>query len=100
MDNGDQQTPYQTGKGNPNLGEILKHYLSKEQPMEWISVNDRLPEFNDKTESTEKVLLATFDKEVGIGTFYKQSTEQVFSAWENSMPAYGITHWMPKPIAP
>ena len=60
---------------------------------EWISVNDRLPEFLDE------VLLFTSAGNIYVGMFYEKH-EKYTVAGDYHMFLYDVTHWMPLPEPP
>ena len=72
--------------------------------MEWISVNDRLPEFKDKTDVGVYITCDKdgfvygssqfFDKENGIEKGFFTMVNGRWKRFEN------ITHWMPLPDPP
>jgi hypothetical protein len=63
--------------------------------MEWISVNDQIPEF------MENVILANRDGDVFVGWSEDYSLNGMphFSRWED-IDVEEITHWMPMPKHP
>jgi len=68
--------------------------------MEWINVNDRLPEIdNDSSYMGISVLVSTKRNEVTIGMYYFDSKD-----WEVTNGEYWsceeVTHWMPLPEKP
>ena len=65
----------------------------------WISVTDKVPDIT-KNENSEYVLVFTLNGKLGIGRCYTQNTIQIFWSWENTMPIYNVTHWMPLPEPP
>jgi hypothetical protein len=69
--------------------------------MEWISVKDRLPEYEGK-------YLLLVQNRYMIGTFYKnnfyksRSPKRYYESWltKNKIYKTGLTHWMPLPNLP
>jgi hypothetical protein len=68
--------------------------VSKEEKMEWISVDERLPEVGDH------VLIWAGDVKPSIG--YRVNTGLWYSrmAGEDGEAFWGVKHWMPLPEAP
>ena len=64
--------------------------------MEWISVNDRLPE------NVEDVLIV-YDKSVYVGVWWPDSAV-IFAnqpgMYDDTIPKNEVTHWMPLPPPP
>lgn len=56
---------------------------------EWISVEDRLPEFN------KKVLVYIDSKEIHTDEYIDRGYAEYFVVWHSC-----VTHWMPLPEPP
>ena len=73
-------------------------YNAKAQESQWVSVDDRLPEFNNRGYS-EAVLTADYDGRVWAGYCNASRTDKW--RWEDGEhPLIGVTHWMPLPSPP
>lgn len=77
--------------------------------MEWINVNDRLPEFDEKVllfDDWEATDSKTKYKDVRVGYLAeytrRKTSDGVYTSieWGGTEFAFNITHWMPQPEPP
>jgi hypothetical protein len=66
--------------------------------MNWIRVDERMPEKHREMNISQDVLVCTSDEWVGVAFYDDQSGEWRVS--ETSDYVDGVTHWMPLPAPP
>lgn len=83
--------------------EIYARLVSRGKMMEWISVNERLPECDAKWGISKIVLCVDAKGRRGLGIYQNGETQLQSKGWftggevgENSVK---VTHWMPLPEA-
>lgn len=73
--------------------------------MEWIDINDRLPEFTQHDGGTSDKVLITQEGHVSVGHVYKEYGRGEHNVWFTTDYTWdddraNPTHWMPMPNPP
>jgi len=67
---------------------------------EWISVNDRLPEWGKEQQFSERVLATDGDK-TEVGTLFKKfDCSYALYSYAQTQYINKVTHWQPLPAPP